>query len=221
MLTLPNNVVDNCQPDELADNDVFNLLAGSGKTRCFPKNTVVLNEGDPSNYLCLINSGKLKVYLSDDSGHEIVLDFMGVGEYFGEMALIDNCGRSASVMTIEDSKLTFVTKDAFNACLAKNPQIASMLMLGLIRRLRHATKKIGSLALLDVYGRVANTLLHLAKEQDGQMVVDKLTHQEIANLVGSSREMVTRIMHNLIECGYITLGNNKQIILNEKAKSPF
>lgn len=221
MLTHQNNVFETCQSDELADSDVFDLLASSGKPRSFPKNTVVLNEGDPSNYLCLINSGRLKVYLSDDNGHEIVLDFIGAGEYFGEMALIDDCGRSASVMTMEDSKLTFVTKDAFNECLARHPRIASMLMLGLIRKLRHATKKIGSLALLDVYGRVANTLLQLAKEQDGQMVVDKLTHQEIANIVGASREMVTRIMHNLIECGYITLGNGKQIILNEKARAPF
>ena len=220
MLTLPNNPLESSQVDGLADRDVIDLLARSGKKRFFPKHTIVLNEGDPSNHLCLINSGRLKVYLSDEQGHEIVLDFMGANEYFGEMALIDNCGRSASVMTTEDSELTFITKEVFNECLAKNPQIASLLMLGLIRKLRHATKKIGSLALLDVYGRVANTLLHLAKEDHGRLVVEKLTHQEIANIVGASREMVTKIMHNLLECGYISLGDSKQIILNEKSLAP-
>ena len=199
------------------DRSLFDILSGVGNKRSYPKNAVILNEGDPSNFLYLINSGRLKVYLSDEQGHEIVLNIMGPGEYFGEMALIDNHARSASVMTLEGSQLTLISKEDFNQYLADNPELATSLIHDLIGKLRHATKKIGSLALMDVYGRVANTLLQLATDQDGRLVVEKkLTHQEIANMVGASREMVSRIMHDLAEGGYISFDGKKRIVLNEK-----
>ena len=199
------------------EESVFEILGKAGKKRFYPKNTIILNEGDPSNCLYAIHSGRLKVFLADEQGREIVLNIMEPGDYFGEMALIDNEARSASVMTMEDSQLTLVTKENFNECLARNPELATPLMLGLIKRLRIATRKIGSLALLDVYGRVAGTLLQLAREQDGKLVIgEKLTHQEIANIVGASREMVSRIMHDLTEGGYISFDNKRRIVLNEK-----
>lgn len=196
---------------------IFEVLGNAGKKRLYPKNTVILNEGDPSGCLYVIHSGRLKAFLADEQGREIVLNIMEPGEYFGEMALIDNEMRSASVMTMEDSQLTLVTKENFNECLAKNPNLVTPLMLGLVKRLRISTRKVGSLALMDVYGRVASTLLQFAREQDGKLVIrEKLTHQEIANIVGASREMVSRIMHDLAQGGYISVDSKKQIILNEK-----
>ncbi|OGT01400.1 MAG: hypothetical protein A3F73_11195 [Gallionellales bacterium RIFCSPLOWO2_12_FULL_59_22] len=199
------------------EKSVFEILGNAGKIRLYPKNNIVLHEGDPSSCLYVIHSGRLKAFLADEQGREIVLNIMEAGDYFGEMALIDNQTRSASVMTMEDSRLSLVTKEDFNDCLARNPELVTPLMLGLIKRLRISTRKVGSLALMDVYGRVASTLLQLAREQDGKMViVKKLTHQEIANIVGASREMVSRIMHDLAEGGYISIDHRKHIILNEK-----
>lgn len=199
------------------EESIFEILGKAGKKRFYPKNTIILNEGDSSSYFYVIHSGRLKAFLADEQGREIVLNIMEPGEYFGEIGLIDNEARSASVMTMEDSQLSLVTKEDFNDCLLKNPKLATPLMHGLIKRLRTATRKIGSLALLDVYGRVASTLLQLAKEQDGELVIGKkLTHQEIANTVGASREMVSRIMHDLMQGGYISVDDKKRIILNEK-----
>ena len=204
-------------PPAPQEESIFEILGKAGKKRLYPKNTIILSEGDPSNCLYVIHSGKLKAFLADEQGREIVLNIMEPGEYFGEIALIDNEARSASVMTMEDSQLTLVTKEEFNDCLLRNPKLATPLMLGLIKRLRISTRKVGSLALLDVYGRVASTLLQLAKELDGKLVIrEKLTHQEIANIVGASREMVSRIMHDLTQGGYISVDSKRQIILNEK-----
>lgn len=201
----------------LQEKSIVEILGKAGKKRCYPKNTVILNEGDPSNGLYIIHSGRLKAFLADDQGREIVLNIMEPGEYFGEMALIDNEARSASVMTMEDSQMTLVTKENFNDCLARNPELAAPLMLGLIKRLRISTRKVGSLALMDVYGRVASALLHLAREQDGNLMIrEKMTHQEIANIVGASREMVSKIMHDLTQGGYISFDSMRRIILNEK-----
>lgn len=204
-------------PPPSREESIFEVLGKAGKKRFYPKNTIILSEGDPSSCLYVIHSGRLKAFLADEQGREIVLNIMEPGEYFGEMALIDNEVRSASVMTMEDSQLTVVTKENFNDCLAKNPKLVTPLMLGLIKRLRISTRKVGSLALMDVYGRVASTLLQLAREQDGKLVIrEKLTHQEIANIVGASREMVSRIMHDLAQGGYISVDGKKQIVLNEK-----
>ena len=196
---------------------LIKILGCAGKKRSYPKNTIILHEGDPFSYLYVIHSGKLKVFLSDDKGREIVLNIMEAGEYFGEMALLDNEVRSASVMTVEDSQLTLVSKENFYACLAQTPQLVTPMMRQLIKRLRISTRKVGSLALMDVYGRVASALLQLAKEQNGKMVIEgKLTHQEIANIVGASREMVSRIMHDLTEGGYFSVDDQKRIVLNDK-----
>ncbi len=199
------------------EGNFFEILEGIGKKRFYPKNAIILNEGDPSSFLYLINSGRIKVYLSDEQGHEIVLNIMEEGEYFGEMALMDNRARSASVMTLENSQLTLISKEDFDKCLSDHPELISSLILGLIGKIRNANKKIGSLALMDVYGRVASALLQLAREHQGRLVIEKKpTHQEIANLVGASREMVSRIMHYLAEGGYISYDEKKRIILNER-----
>ncbi|NNM81705.1 MAG: Crp/Fnr family transcriptional regulator [Burkholderiales bacterium] len=202
---------------EQGEKGISAILGGAGRMRHFQKGSIVLHEGDPSTSLYIIHSGRLKAFLSDDQGREIVISIMEPGEYFGEMAIIDNGTRSASVMAIEDAQLSVISREDFQQYLSVHPELSHTMMLGLIRRLRNATRKIGSLALLDVYGRVAGTLLQFAREEEGTLMIqERLTHQEIANMVGASREMVTRIMHDLVADGYISVDEKRRIVIHEK-----
>lgn len=199
--------------------DDLKAITAHAVTKTYAKNTVIINEGDASDTLYVILSGRVKVFLSDEEGKEVILNTQGVGDYFGELALIDEEPRSASVMTLDDSKLSIVSKRDFEACLARHPQIALRVIKGLTKRLRNLTENVKSLALMDVYGRVARTLISLATDQDGVLVIDqKLTQRDIANMIGASREMVSRILKDLTVGGYITVGK-KSITINEKLPS--
>jgi CRP/FNR family cyclic AMP-dependent transcriptional regulator len=144
--------------------------------------------------------------MSDADGKEVILSLIGPGEFFGEMGLIDDSPRSASVVTIEPCELLSITKRDFKKCLAENFDMAMAVMRGLVRRLREADRKIGSLALLDVYGRVARLLLDMAEDVNGQKIVAKrLPKQDIAKMIGASREMVSRVMKDLQMGGYIEM----------------
>jgi len=196
-----------------SDLDAITKLA---TTRTFPRNTIIISEGDTSDSLYAVLSGKVKIYLSDDEGKEIIINIQGAGEYFGELALLDDSPRSASVMTIEECKLAIISKAAFDECLEANPQIALRVIRGLSARLRDLTENVKSLALMDVYGRVARTLLDLAEEDNGEQIIrQRLTQRDIANMVGASREMVSRILKDLSVGGYITI-RNKTITIHDK-----
>lgn len=163
----------------------------------------------------MICEGRVKVTIDDDEGKEIILSMFGPGEYFGEMALLDDEPRSAGVTTKEATQLLIISKKDFMDIFSSNT-IAFNLLKDLVKRLREANKKIESLALLDVYGRVARVLNQFAKPQDEKMVIEeKLTHQEIANMIGSSREMVSLILKELSNGEYITI-DKKQITINKK-----
>ena len=196
--------------------DAINAVSALATTRTYPKNTIIISEGDDSDSLYAVLSGKVKVYLSDDEGKEIIINIHGPGDYFGEMALLDDKPRSASVMTLEESKLAVLSKTAFEDCLSKNPQISLPIIRGMSKRLRNLTENVKSLALMDVYGRVARTLLDMAEPKGEALVINqRLTQREIASMVGASREMVSRILKDLSVGGYITI-ENKKITINEK-----
>ena len=183
--------------------------------KTFPKNTILFSEGDRTDSLYVICDGRVKVTINDDEGKEIILSILGKGEYFGEMALLDDEPRSASVVTKETTQLLVLSKNDFMNFFSSNP-IAFNLLKGLASRLREANKKIESLGLLDVYGRIARLLNQLAKPHKEKMVIEeKLTHQEIANMIGSSREMVSLILKELTNGGYITI-DKKLITINRK-----
>jgi CRP/FNR family cyclic AMP-dependent transcriptional regulator len=148
--------------------------------------------------------------MSDAEGKEVILSILGPGEFFGEMGLIDDAPRSASVVAIEPCELLCIAKRDFKKCLAENFEMTMALMRGLVHRLRDADRKIGSLALLDVYGRVARLLLDMSEIVDGQKIVTKrLPKQDIAKMIGASREMVSRVMKDLQTGGYIEMrGSN-------------
>lgn len=193
----------------LASEDL-QFLADKGVTRTYPKNTILISEGDQSETFYVIRSGVVKVFASDENGKEVILNLQGPGEYFGELALIDDAPRSASVITMEKSVISVVSKADFHHCLADRPEIALQLIRPLVARIRSLTQSVKSLALLDVYGRVARTLLNLAEERQGKsVIVQRLTHQDIANMVGASREMVSRIMKDLATGGYIRIADRK------------
>jgi len=186
----------------LQEGDV-RALADRAAVRNVPKNAIVVNEGDLTDSLYVVLSGKVKVYLSDESGKELILDIKGPGQYFGEMVL-DEGPRSASVMTMEPSQFAVVSRVDFKNFLLKYPDIALHVITNLIRLARGLNENVKNLAMLDVYGRVARMLLDLAVEQDGHMVIrEKLTQREMANRVGASREMINRILRDLTTGGYI------------------
>lgn len=193
-------------------------LGALGIVRSFPKNTVLVQEGDKSDQLYVVLSGRLKVFLADSDGKEIIVDTLGPNQYFGEMAL-DGEPRSASVMTMEASKLAVVQREDFKKFLTANPDAALQLIDALIQRARNLTRTVGNLALLDVYGRVARLLLDSAVEASGRLVVaEHMTQQEIAKRVGSSREMVSRILSDLREGKYISMENSRIVIQQQLPK---
>ena len=191
-------------------------LGEQGSVKAYPKNTIIVSEGERSESLFIILSGKVKVFLADEEGKEILLSTQGPGEYFGEMVL-DEGPRSASVMTLEACRFAVITTDQFKQFLAKNPETGLELVKSLIHRVRALTKAVGNLALLDVYGRVARLLLDLATEIDGRQVISgHLTQQDMASRVGCSREMISRIMKDLRVGGYIRMDGDDIVV----AKTP-
>jgi len=190
-------------------------LASLGRVRGYPKNTVFITEGDSSDSVFVVLTGKVKVFISDTEGHEMILDTQGPGEYVGEMAL-DGKPRSASVMTLEPSTFAVIARDPIREAIRQNPDFALEMISKIIDRARVATNSVKDLALLDVYGRVARLLLNMAVEKEGKpLITEKLTQQEIAERVGASRDMVSRIFRDLTAGGYITV-ENRFITINKK-----
>ena len=191
------------------------LLATLVTRKSVSRGTTIMVAGDPTDSLYIVISGRLKVMMSDAEGKEVILAILGSGEFFGEMGLIDDAPRSASVVSIESCELLCVTKRDFKRCLAENFEMSMAVMRGLVKRLREADRKINSLALLDVYGRVARLLIDMSEDVDGQKVVSKrLPKQDIAKMIGASREMVSRVMKDLQLGGFIEM-RGSTIMLRE------
>lgn len=186
------------------------------KTRKFPKNSIVVNEGDESASLYVIVNGEVKVFLSDQSGKEVVINLLGTGECFGELSILDGLPRSSSIMTTMQSELAMLSQHEFSKLIDKYPQISRTLLKNLSQRVRNLSETVRSLALLDVYGRLVKLLMGLAVEEgDIWKINSKLTQQDIASRVGSSREMIARIFKDLTLGGYIEI-EKKQIKILKK-----
>jgi CRP/FNR family transcriptional regulator, cyclic AMP receptor protein len=198
----------------------LDVLATGSLRRNYPRGRTIVAEGEPSQSLYILLSGRAKVQRSDSEGKEVILAVIGPGEFFGEMSLIDDSPRSASVITLESSDFMAINKDNFKAMLLQNNDIGMQIMRGLVRRLREADKKIETLALLDVYGRVARVLLDFSEVVNGERVVKaRLPRQEIAKMIGASREMVSRVMKGLEIDGYIVPMSEGRLVLREKISS--
>ena len=200
--------------------DQLRMLTTMVTRKSAPRSTTIMAGGDATDSLYIVLSGRLKVMMSDSEGKEVILTILGPGEFFGEMGLIDDEPRSATVMTIEPCELLSIAKRDFKKCLAENFEMAMAVMRSLVKRLREADRKIGSLALLDVYGRVARLLLDMAENVDGEKVVTKrLPKQDIAKMIGASREMVSRVMKDLQTGGYIEM-RGSTIVLRDTILLP-
>lgn len=183
-------------------------------TKRLPKHSLVMSTGEMSDSMYLIVKGKVKVFISDETGKEIILAQLGPSEFFGELSLLDDQPRSATVMTTENSEFMVLSQASFNACMDKYPSIARYALKSLAARLRQADQKISHLALMDVYGRIAATLKTMAVTEAGQTLVkQRPSHQEIGSMVGASREMVGKILKEMASNGAITI-EDKSIILH-------
>jgi len=195
--------------------DTLRAIAETGVVRAFPRNTVLINEGDVGDSLYVVLSGRVKVYSSNESGREFVIDFHGPGEYVGEMSL-DGAPRSASVMTVEPTTCAVVNRAQFRDFVLAHPDFAMHLIERLIHRVRVTTGNLKSLALSDVYGRLVRLLSALAQEVDGKSVVpERLTQQEIADRVGASRDMIGKLMKDLVAGGYLAVEDRTITILKK------
>jgi CRP-like cAMP-binding protein len=207
---------------DLDEADLDSLLAVATR-RKFPKDSVIFFEHDPGDSLFMILSGRVKVTILSDDGREIILSVLGEKDFFGEMSLLDNEPRSATAIAMEDTEVVILHQREFLSIVERRPRVLVLLLAVLSSRLRKANHQIGSLALLDVYGRVASVLLEMAKEsgtrlKDGRICFRRPTHQEIANMIGATRETVSRMISDLHRQGYIEISGKNVIIQGQFAK---
>lgn len=196
---------------DLSPADVEDLLEHA-VIRAFPRNAIIINEGDDNNGVYFIITGAVRIFLADEEGNQIVISTMGAGEYFGEMAL-EPGSRSASVMAMEPVRLAIVSLDDFRAFLRSHPDFIFSLLGKLIRRTRALNRNLKGMALLDVYGRLVQLLNDLAETVDKErVIVEPLTQQEIASRIGCSREMVSKIMKDLAAGDYLDISRKRIVI---------
>ncbi len=200
----------------LAGKDI-KTLAKMGEKRQWLKGSQIISEGEEGDALYLILSGKVKVVLYGEEGKEIILSIMKEGDVFGEMALFDGEPRSANVEVVEDAECFIIHGDALLNYIKTHPAVALNFLAHLSRRLREADRKIGGLALLDVCGRIAHTLLSIANaesnmQETGVVSIERLTHENIAAMIGSSREVVSRALKKMNQEGYIKIEKKRFVL---------
>jgi CRP/FNR family transcriptional regulator, cyclic AMP receptor protein len=197
--------------------DELNKFAELTRERAYPKGSVILFQDDPGDSLFVLRSGRVKVVLIGEDGREVILGVLEPGAHFGELALIDDQPRSAHVIAMDDANLLILRREDFRRRVEQNPTIAWALLTELSRRLRRADQKIGGLVLLDVPGRIARLLLDLANETGGDNIEKALTHQTIAQMIGASRETVSRAMKEFQDQGLIRVERRRIAIGDREA----
>jgi len=191
-------------------------LAEHVRQRVYPAGTVVVNEGDEAHGMFIVDSGALKVFVTEENGKEVTLSLLGSDDYFGELALLDDAPRSASVITIERSTLLQISRADFIEVIASNPASMQIIVRNLVGRVRELTDNVRALALIDVFGRISR-IFDSMSEPEGEMRIirRRMTQQDLANLVGASREMVNRILRELVAGDYIEI-HHQYILLKRK-----
>lgn len=190
-------------------------LSPRGVIRSFPKGAVLVNEGDGTDALYVLLCGRVKAFLAHEDGKEVVLNTIGVGDYFGELVL-DGGPRSASIMALEPCRVYLIPRQDVEDLIQSNPVFARDLMNRLIGKVRSLTSRVRDLALDDVYGRFVKFIDTNAVERDGMRVVpERLTQHDIAARIGGSREMVSRIVKDLTRGGYLTVDDGRIVVLKK------
>ena len=217
MATLPETLTKTDLFTGLDDADI-EMVASQTVLRQFPKNTVIVSQGDDTDSIYVIIKGKVDVFLHNDKGKEIIINTMGVCESFGELAPLGGIPRQASIITTEDSTFGVISRQVFMDTLLVKPTVSMKIIDLLITRIQDLTEEVSSLALEDVYNRVVRVLYKHADEVGDKLVTEKLTQQDIASRVGATREMVHRILKELKTGGYITI-EGKHITIEKKLPS--
>ncbi len=197
------------------DQSDLEMVAAQAVTRQFPKNTVIVSQGDDTDSFYVIVQGKVDVFLQNDKGKEIIINTLGLCESFGELAPLGGIPRQASIITTEDSTFGIISRQVFMDTLLVKPSIGMRIIDLLITRIQDLTEEVSSLALEDVYNRVVRVLYKHADEVGDKLVTEKLTQQDIARRVGATREMVHRILKELKTGGYISI-EGKHITIEKK-----
>ena len=189
--------------------------------RRFRRGELIVEQGKKSNALTIILTGRARVISTDTRGREVILALMNTGDYVGEMSLIDEEPHSASVCTDMQTDVLELSRLEFSRCLPEAGSMAYAVLRGLVQRLRQADRKIESLALMDVYGRVARVLLDSASghEEGAPLIREKVSRQDLAKMVGASREMVSRVMKDLEERQFIETRPDGSLLLSERLHS--
>jgi len=187
------------------------------REKSYPRGSVILFENDPGDSLFVVRAGRVKVVLIGEDGREVILGVLGIGQHFGELALIDEQPRSAHVIAMEDATLIVLRREDFRKRVESSPSVAWQLLAELSRRLRRADDKIGGLVLLDVPGRIARLLLDLSEESGSNEIEKSLTHQTIAQMIGASRETVSRAMKEFQDSGWIAVERRRISLANRPA----
>lgn len=186
--------------------------------RSYARGSAILRAGEETDGLYIILSGRVKVLIPDEDGHEVILTLMGAQEYVGEMGLLDGLPSSATVEALEACEVLRLPRTAFLSSLEGNGEVVMLVLRNLVKRLREADRKIESLALIDVYGRVARLIIDMAEEIEGQWIVQRApAKQEIARMIGASREMVSRVVKDLHEKNLIRTDKRKIIVLDRQS----
>ena len=191
-------------------------------TRTFNKEAVIILAEEEGDTLFIIKDGQVKVSIVSEEGREVILSLLGGGAVFGELSLLDGKPRSANVVATEDTELLMLRRTDFVQLIYKTPQIATALLAELASRLRKTDRQIEGLALLDVTSRISETLLQLASEQgseseEGIIIRNRPTHQELANMSGTTRETVSRVLKRLASQGCIISKGRQLVILREES----
>ena len=197
------------------------VISGAVTKQRYKRGEVLVEQGQKSNALAILLTGRARVVSADSRGREVILATLGPGDYIGEMSIIDNEPHSATVRAEVQTDVLLLGRADFARCLAENSSMSLVVMRGLVKRLRHADRKIESLALLDVYGRVAHALLEFAvQDVQGQWIIrEKISRQDLAKMVGASREMVSRVMKDLEERAFIQTLPSGVTLLKERLNS--
>ncbi|ABM94080.1 Crp/Fnr family transcriptional regulator [Methylibium sp. Pch-M] len=204
---------------------LFSLLTGEQAQsiaegvvkRRYRRGEVIVEQGTKSNALYILLTGRARVVTADARGREVILAVLQPGDYLGEMSLIDNEPHSATVRAEVQCDVLVLGRPEFARCLPENSSLSYAIMRGLVARLRAADRQIESLALLDVYGRVARALLDMSEEgAEYKLIRNKVSRQDLAKVVGASREMVSRVMKDLEERGFIQTQENGSVHIMER-----
>lgn len=194
-------------------------LAEVAMVRHVPTDAIILLAEEEGDTLFVIVHGRVKVTVMSEDGREVILSILKDGDIFGEMSLLDGKPRSASVISTEDTELIMLRRSEFLMHLARYPEMAAKMLSTLASRLRRTNRQVESLALLNVYGRIAGTLLQLGEDQGiktplGITIPERPIHQEIANMAGTTRETVSRVLNDLERRGYVTRDGRSIVIEN-------